>query len=108
MGVSPADGRNEGGSIIGVGYLCLPPPEHSCTVNCNQFYYGHVYDVGEASRVTGGQEVVISERIGPERDSDSGLRGGTGGGGGGYGKDSKGEGKIIRWEDTVSNLILGT
>ena len=52
--------------------------------------------------------MVISERIGPERDSDSGLRGGTGGGGGGYGKDSKGEGKIIRWEDTVSNLILGT
>ena len=32
MGLSPAGGRDGGGSIAGSGYLFLPQPEHSCTV----------------------------------------------------------------------------
>ena len=62
----------------------------------------------EASRVTGGQSVVVTGRLGLGGDADGGLGGGTGGGGGGYGRDRDGDGQIIRWEDTVENIILQT
>ena len=31
--------RYGGGGVIVGGYLCLPPPEHSHTVHCNQAHY---------------------------------------------------------------------
>ena len=69
VGLSPAGGRNGGGGITGGVYLRLPPPEKSCTVHCNQSYYGTVSGGGEASGVTGGQSVVGSRMIGPGRDA---------------------------------------
>ena len=41
-------------------------------------------------------------------DADGGLGGGSVGGGGGYRRYGDGYGKLIMWEYTVSNLILGT
>ena len=107
VGVSPSGGINGEGGITGGGYLRLPPPEKSCTVHCNQSYYGTVSGGREASGVTGDQEVVGAGRIVPGRDVDSGSGGGTGGGRGGYGKYIKGDGQIISWEDTVANLVSG-
>ena len=53
----------------------------------------------EASGVTGVQLVIVSRRPGIGGYSDCGSGGGTGG---------DGYGRLIRWEDNVSNLILGT
>ena len=105
MGVPPSGGVNVGGGFAGVGDLCIPPLEYSCTVHCNQPHYGPVSGGGEASGVMGLQVVVESGRIGLGGgvDSGSGGRAGVEGGGDGWYR----YGKIISWGDTVSNLILG-
>ena len=72
--------RIDGGSEVAGGrYLRLPPPEHSCTVHCDQAHYGPVSGGGEASGVTGGQAVVVTLHIVLGRGSDGGLVSGTGG-----------------------------
>ena len=63
---------------------------------------------GEASGVTGVQSVVVSGRPGLGEDADGVLGCRMGGGGGVYGWDGDGERQIIRWEDTVANIIVGT
>ena len=60
------------------------------------------------SRVTGEQSVVGEVRLGLGGDADGGSGGGTGGGGGGDGRYGNIDRQLIRWEDNVSNLILGT
>ena len=60
MGVSPT-GRSYGGGVItGGGNLRLPPPEYSQKVIYDQDNYGPVSGGEEASRITVGQEVLIS------------------------------------------------
>ena len=63
---------------------------------------------GEASGVTGGQYVVETGRIGLGGDEYSGSGCGTGGGGGGDIRNGDEDGRLIRWEDTLEDLILGT
>ena len=84
MGVSTAEGSDVRGSITGGRYLSLPPKEYSCTVHCNQDYYGPVSGSIVEARVKGDQEVVGSGWILLGGDSDGGLGGGTYRGGGGY------------------------
>ena len=55
MGLSLAGRRVGRGGIAGSGDLHLPPPEHSCTVYCNQSHYGTVYGYVEESWVKGVQ-----------------------------------------------------
>ena len=95
MVISPSGGSNGVGCITVVGYICLLPPEHSCTFHCNRSYYGSVSGGGEASRVTGNQAVVGSGRIVPGRGADSVLGGGMGGGGGGDKQGGKGDVQTI-------------
>ena len=75
MDVSPAGGSDGLGDIIGVGYLHLPPPEHSRTVHYYQAHYGSVSGGGEASVVVGVQSVVITVPHGLARDANSGSGG---------------------------------
>ena len=107
MGVFPADISDGGGGKTGGGDILLPPPEKICTVNFGQDHYVRVSGDGEASRIKGGQLVVGSGRLGIGRDADGGLRGETGGGGEGEGRDGDRDRQLIRWEDTVANVILG-
>ena len=58
MGILLPGGRDGGGDTEGVGYLCIPPPEHSCTVYCDQSHYEPVYGGGSEAGVKGGQAVV--------------------------------------------------
>ena len=44
--VSPTDVNDGGCGVTGGGYLRLPPPEHICTVNCDQAHYGPVHGSG--------------------------------------------------------------
>ena len=62
---------------------------------------------GAADGVKDGQAVVVSGRIGLGGYVYGGLGGGTKRGGGGDRQDGDDDG-INRWEDTVSNVILGT
>ena len=55
MGIPPAGGHNGGGGIVGGGDPHLPPPEQSCTVYCDQAYYGDVSGGGLKARVKGDQ-----------------------------------------------------
>ena len=74
--------RIDGGSEVAGGrYLRLPPPEHSCTVHCDQAHYGPVSSGGAETGATGLQEVVIEGCGGCEGDADGILGGGTDGGG---------------------------
>ena len=107
MGVSPAGGSDVGCSITGGGDLRLPPPKHSCTVYCDQAYYGLVSSGGEEDGVKGGQAVVVSGQFGPGGDADGDLGGGTNGGVGGDGQDRDRD-ELNRWEGNVANVILGT
>ena len=87
MGVSPTgccDGR---GGINGGGDLSILPPEHSCTVYCNQAHYGPVSSREAQKGVKGGHAVVVEGQIGIGGDTDSGWRDGKNGGRGGDGQD---------------------
>ena len=77
MGVSSYGGSHGVGGITVGGYLCLPPPEHSCTIHCNQVQYGPVSRDGEASRVMGVQSMVVAVKLVLVRDVDGGSGGGT-------------------------------
>ena len=90
MGVSHAVRSNVGDGAIGGGDLRLPPPEHSCTVNCDQYHYGPVSGSGEASRIMCAQAVAGTGHLGLGRDDDGGSGSGTAIWGGGYGWDSDG------------------
>ena len=63
---------------------------------------------GKASGVMGGKSVVGTERLGLGGDTHGGSGGGKVGGGGGYGRDGDGYVRLIMWEDTLENIILGT
>ena len=79
MSVSPS-GRSDGGGVITGGeYLRLLLPEHICRIHCNQAHYVPVSVVIEASRVMGGQAVVVSGNLGLGRDADNSSGGRTGG-----------------------------
>ena len=56
----------------------------------------------------GGQEVVGAGKIGIGGDADIVSGGGTGGGGGGDKRSVIVNRQLIRWEVTVTNLLLGT
>ena len=62
---------------------------------------------GEASGVTGEQEVVGAVSLGLGGDGYGGSGGGTGGGGGGDGGYDNKYGQLIRLYDNASNVILG-
>ena len=107
VGVYPAIVSNGGGGITLVGYLRIIISEHSITVYCDQYHYGPVYGVGEASGFMSVRAVVRNRCLVLGRDADVGLGGGTDRGVGGDIKGGDGDG-LNRWEDTVANLILGT
>ena len=90
MGVQPYGTSNGRGGITGGGDLRLPPPEHICKVNYDQYHYGPVSGSSVEDGVKGGQSVVGSGRIGLGGDAEGGSGGGTDGGGGGYGRDRDG------------------
>ena len=81
-GVPPADIGDGGGGVTEGAYLCLLPPEHSCTVHYDKDHYGPVYGGREAYKVMGDQAVVGSGRLGLGGNMDRRLEGITGGGGG--------------------------
>ena len=83
MGVSPSGGYDGGEGITGGGDLRLTPPEHSCTVYCDQDHYGPVSGGREEAGVKSGQLVVGSGWLGLGGDADGSSRGRTNGGGGG-------------------------
>ena len=78
--------RGYGGGRLGVGrYVCLPPPEHSCTVHFDQTHYGSLYGSVAAPWVIGVPEVVVRGEPGPGGHSvgiKGGINGGDVGGGG--------------------------
>ena len=96
MGIPPSGGRDCGGGTAGGGDLCLPPPEHSRKVYCDQAHYGTVSGRGAETKATGLQEVVGSRRGKCGGDADGSLVGRTDGGGGGDVRDSNRDGRIIR------------
>ena len=63
MGVSLSFRCDDGGVITGGVDLHLPMTEHSCTVHCNQAYYGPVSCGRAEAGVKGGQVVVGAGRI---------------------------------------------
>ena len=65
-------------------------------------------DGGEAPGVPYIQSVVGPGRPGLGGDEDGGLGGRMGLWGGGDGQDRYGDRRIISWEDTASNVMLGT
>ena len=67
-----------------------------------------MYGGREASGVTDFQEVVGAVRLVLGGYLDGRLGGGMGGGVGGDGRDSDEDGRLIRWDDNVSNVIFGT
>ena len=77
MGLSPDGGHNGKGEISGGGDLCIPPPEHSCTVYCDHARYGTVSGFGAEAGVKGDQAVVGVGRTGFGGDADGGSGGGT-------------------------------
>ena len=107
MGVSPSGRGGGGGGVIGSGDLSLPPPEHSRTVHWDQAHYGTVSGSGEAPGVTDIQAVVGSGRPGLVGCVYGSFGGGTGVGEVGYGWDEDRDRRLIRWEVTVANAILG-
>ena len=60
------------------------------------------------SGAKGGKHVVGIGRSVFGGDADGGSGGGTGGGGGGDGQNRDKDGRLIKWEDTVSKTTLGT
>ena len=108
VGVTPAGGGDGRDGVTGGGDLHILPPEHSLTVHCNHAYHGPMSGRGEASGVTDVQGVVVSRRPGLVEDTDDGSGGGTGVGEGGDRQDEYRDTQIMRWEDTLANVILGT
>ena len=80
-GIPPAGGRDDRYGTAGGRYLRIPPPEHSCTVYCDQDHYGPVSNGGAEAGVKGNQTVVGAGRIGCGGYVYGGLGGGTDGGG---------------------------
>ena len=107
-GHTPAIRCDGGGGPAGGGDLCLPPPEHSCTVYYDQAHYGLVSGGEADTGDTGIQAALGSGRDGCGGDANGGLGGRTERGAGGDGRDDDGDGQLIRWEYTVANVILGT
>ena len=62
---------------------------------------------GESSILLGVQAVVGSGRLIIGRDADRSSGGRTGVEGGGYELYRHGYGQLVRWEDNLSNVILG-
>ena len=106
MDIPPSGGRNGGGGTAGGGDIRLPL-EHSHTVYCDQAYYVPVSGGGANTGATGLLEVVGARQSGRGGDTDSGSGVGTDGGGGGDRKDGNIDGRLIRWEYTAANVILG-
>ena len=107
VNITPAGGRNGRGRDVGDGDLHLPPPEHSCTVYCDQAHYGPVSSGRADTGDMGLQRVVGSGWGGHRGDEDGGFEGGTVRGGGGDRRDGDENGQLIRWEYTVAKIILG-
>ena len=102
-GVSPAGGGDGGVSVTGSADLHIPPPEHSLKVHYEKAHYGPVSVRREASRVKGGQFVVVEGGLGIGRDADGSLVDRTEGVGGVDGQDNDGYIKLVRCKDTVAN-----
>ena len=81
IGVSPDVVRDDRGEITGIGYLRLPPPEHSWIVHFDQAHCGPVSGGGAEAGVEGGQAVVGAGLIVLGGGADGGLGGGTDRGG---------------------------
>ena len=77
MDIPPAGGLDGGGGTIGGGDPCLPPPDHSRTVHCDQAHYGPVSGGGAAAGFKGVQAVVGSGQILLGGDVNVGSGGGT-------------------------------
>ena len=107
MGVYPTSRRDGGDVITGGGDICLPHPEHSCTVYCNQTQYVYMYSSGATSGVKGGQVVVVSGRLELGGDANGRSGGGTDRGDEGDKRDRDGN-RLNWWEGNVAKLILGT
>ena len=105
MGISPDGGRDGRGGTTGGGDLHILPPEHSCTVYCDQDHYGPVSGGGAEARVKGDQAVVGAGLIGCGGDADGGLGGRTDGGGGGDGRRRRRiNNKLVGVSYSTSNL----
>ena len=75
---------------------------------CDQAHYGTVSGGREEAGVNGDQAVVGAGRIGCGGDANGVSGGGTDGGGGGLdGWDGDGD-RIVRWEDNVAKVTLGS
>ena len=63
MGLPTIVNCNGEGGVGGGGYVCRPPPEHSCTVRCDHTHYGYVSGGGAAPWGAGVPEVVVTEDL---------------------------------------------
>ena len=108
VGLPPSGGCNVGGRLVGVGDLRLPMTEHSRTVYCNQENYGPVSGSETEAGAKGKKYVVGTGRFVFGGDVGGGSGSGTDRGGVGEGRDGDRDERLIKWEDTVSNITLGT
>ena len=77
MDIPPSGGHNDiSGTALG-GDLHIPPPEHVCTVHCNQSHNGPVSDGGAETGANDIQAVVGTGRVRCGRCTDDGFGGGT-------------------------------
>ena len=106
--IPPSGGRDVGGRTAGGGDLRLTFPEYSHKFYCDQDHYVPVSSGEAETGATGIQVEVGAVNIGCGGNAAGGLGGGTDKGGGGDGQDSNRDGRLIRWEYTVANAILGT
>ena len=108
MGSPLSGGGNGGGGLAGGRYLRLPPPEHSCTVYFDQTNYGPVSDKKTEAGSKGGNKMVGTGRFGIGGVVDGVPGGGTDIGGGGDGRERDSNGRLIKWDDAVTIITLGT
>ena len=87
LGLPPVGGGYGGGGRAGSGDLCLPSPEHSCTLYCDQANCGTVSGGKTEAGTKGGNEMVGPGRFGFGGNADGVPGGGTYLGRGGDGRD---------------------
>ena len=104
---TPDGGCNGGGGTAGGGYPRLLSLEQSCKVYCYQAYYGPVSGGRLVTGSTGLQVVVGAGRGGCGEDATCGSGGRKYGVGGGDRKYINVYRRLIRWQYTVANEILG-
>ena len=92
MGLNPYGGCNIGVRLAGGGDFCIPPPEHSLTVYCDQANYGPTYGSKTEAGAKGGKKMVGTGRFGLVGDKDGGSIGGKDREEGGSGQDGDGSG----------------